>query len=78
LPEVSLVQCIFSDAGRVILSAWTAEFIAVCIEVSYGAVSCESSCCTRVASLDEIVKNDSTLWTKTDERRAREKVKKVE
>jgi len=71
------VQSIFGDAGCVILSAWTGEFVAVCIEVSYSAVSCECSCCTGVASLDKIVNNDGTLWTKSDERRPIEKVRKL-
>lgn len=72
------MQCIFSDAGRVVLSVWTTEFVAVCIEVTYSAVSCECSCCTRVAALNEIVKNDGTLWRNNDEGRGREKMKKVE
>jgi hypothetical protein len=68
LPEVSLVQCIFGDAGRIILSVRTADFITVGVEVSYGTVSRECSCCTRVTTLDKIVKDEGTLWTKTDKR----------
>jgi hypothetical protein len=67
LPEDSLLQCIFSDTRRIVLSAWTTYFIAVCIEVSYGAVICEGSCCTRVTPLDKIVEDEGTLWAKTDE-----------
>jgi hypothetical protein len=72
LPEVSLLQCIFSDAGRIVLSAWTRNFITVCVEVSYSTVSREGSCGTGVTTLDEIVKDEGTLWTKTDERNPEE------
>jgi hypothetical protein len=62
-PEVSLAQDIFGDAGVVFLSTWTTNFIAVCVEVSYGTVSCKGCCCARITTLDEIVKDEGTLST---------------
>jgi hypothetical protein len=58
------MQCLFSDARRIVLPMWTANFITVCVEVPYGTVGCEGSCCTRVTTLDEVVENESTLSTK--------------
>jgi hypothetical protein len=69
LPEVSLVQCIFSDARRIVLSARTTDLVTVCVEVSYGTVSSEGSRCTCVTTLDKIVKDEGTLLTKAYERK---------
>jgi hypothetical protein len=75
-PKVSLAQYIFGDAGRVFLSAWTTYFISICVEVSYGTVGCKSSCCTRVTTLDEIVKDERTLSTGGKDVRMRENPKR--
>jgi hypothetical protein len=63
------VQCIFSDAGGIVLSAWTTDLVTVCVEVSYGTVSSEGSCCTGVTTLDKIIEDEGTLLTKGYERK---------
>lgn len=67
-----MLQCIFSDAGGIVLSVWTTDFITVSVEVSYSTVSSEGSCCASVRTLYEIVKDEGTLWTRTDERKPEE------